>query len=38
MADVVGSELGWNALQKKTEIERSLAILADKHGVEFQSR
>ena len=35
MADVVGSELGWNDLQKKAEIERSLAILADKHGVEF---
>jgi glycerol-3-phosphate dehydrogenase len=35
MAAVVGSELGWNDLQKKTEIERSLAILADKHGVEF---
>jgi glycerol-3-phosphate dehydrogenase len=37
MADVVGSELGWNALQKQTEIERSLNILADKHGVTFES-
>lgn len=35
MADVVGSGLGWNALQKKTEMERALAILADKHGVKF---
>ena len=35
MADVVGSELGWNAVQKKTEMERSLAILADKHSVKF---
>jgi glycerol-3-phosphate dehydrogenase len=35
MADVVGSELGWDALQKKTEMERSLAILADKHSVKF---
>jgi glycerol-3-phosphate dehydrogenase len=37
MAEVVGSELGWNALQKKNEIERSLDILADKHGVKFES-
>ena len=35
MADVVGSELGWNALQKKNEMECALAILADKHGVTF---
>ena len=35
MADVVGSELGWNDLQKKNEVERALAILADKHGVTF---
>ena len=35
MADVVGSELGWDASQKKAEIERSLEILADKHEVKF---
>ena len=35
IADVVGSELGWNASQKKSEMERSLDILADKHGVKF---
>ena len=35
MADVVGSGLGWNALQKKNEMECALAILADKHGVKF---
>jgi glycerol-3-phosphate dehydrogenase len=35
MADVVGCELGWNGSQKQTEIERSLDILADKHGVTF---
>lgn len=35
MADVVGSELGWNASQKKNEVERALAILADKHSVTF---
>ena len=35
MADVVGSELGWNSLQKKSEVERTLAILADKHSVTF---
>jgi glycerol-3-phosphate dehydrogenase len=35
MADVVGSGLGWNAAQKKIEMERSLDILADKHGVKF---
>ena len=37
MADVVGCELGWNASQKQTEIERSLDILADKHSVTFES-
>jgi glycerol-3-phosphate dehydrogenase len=35
MADVVGSGLGWNASQKKNEVERALAILADKHSVTF---
>jgi glycerol-3-phosphate dehydrogenase len=35
MADVVGSGLGWNALQKENEMERTLAILADKHDVKF---
>lgn len=35
MADVVGSGLGWNDLQKKNELERALDILADKHGVKF---
>jgi glycerol-3-phosphate dehydrogenase len=37
MAEVVGIELGWNALQIKNEVERSLDILADKHGVTFES-
>jgi glycerol-3-phosphate dehydrogenase len=37
MAEVVGSELGWNALQKQNEVERSLDILADKHSVTFES-
>jgi len=35
MADVVGCDLGWDASQKQSEIERSLDILADKHGVKF---
>jgi len=35
MADVVDSELGWNASQKKNEVERTLDILADKHAVKF---
>ena len=35
MADVVACELGWDASQKQCEIERSLDILADKHGVTF---
>jgi len=35
IAEVVGSELGWNDSQRKSEIERSLDILADKHSVEF---
>ena len=37
MAEVVGSELGWDALQIKNEVERSLDILADKHSVTFES-
>jgi len=35
MADVVGSELGWDDSQKKSEVERALDILADKHAVKF---
>ena len=35
MADVVGFELGWNASQTENEVERSLAILEDKHAVKF---
>jgi glycerol-3-phosphate dehydrogenase len=37
MAEVVGSELEWDALQIKNEVERSLDILADKHSVTFES-
>jgi glycerol-3-phosphate dehydrogenase len=35
MADAVGAGLGWDAGQKQAEVKRALAILADKHGVEF---
>jgi len=35
MAEAVGAGLGWNAGQKKGEVERALVILKDRHGVEF---
>jgi glycerol-3-phosphate dehydrogenase len=35
LADAVGAGLGWNADEKKEEVERSLVILKDRHGVEF---
>ena len=38
MAEVVGTELRWNVLQIKNEVERSLDILADKHEVIFESQ
>jgi len=37
MAEVVACELGWDAAQTQSEIERSLDILADKHSVTFES-
>lgn len=33
LADVFGNELGWDAEQKAAEVARTLAILAEKHGV-----
>ena len=35
LADALEVDLGWNKGQKKAEIERTLATLKDKHGVEF---
>jgi glycerol-3-phosphate dehydrogenase len=37
MAEAVGTGLGWDPGQKKAEVQRALAVLADKHGVEFQT-
>lgn len=33
LAEVMGNALGWNNTEKKTEIERTVEILQDKHGV-----
>jgi glycerol-3-phosphate dehydrogenase len=35
LADALEVDLGWNKGQKKAEIERTLATLKDKHGVDF---
>ena len=33
LADTLGEALGWDEARKKAEVERALAILADRHGV-----
>ena len=33
LADALGDALGWGAEQKKAEVKRALALLADRHGV-----
>jgi hypothetical protein len=33
LADVLGVALGWNAKQKRTEVERAVKLLEDKHGL-----
>jgi glycerol-3-phosphate dehydrogenase len=35
LADYLGQALGWSKTQKESEVERSIAILADKHGVKM---
>jgi glycerol-3-phosphate dehydrogenase len=35
LADALGDSLGWDGLQKKAEVMRTLGILADKHQVEL---
>lgn len=35
MADAVSAGLGWDADQKKAEVDRARVILKDRHGVEF---
>lgn len=33
LADVLGDALGWDTRQKKVEVERTIVILGDRHGV-----
>ena len=33
LADALGESLGWDGLQKKAEVSRTIEILADKHAV-----
>ncbi|MGZ9221703.1 MAG: glycerol-3-phosphate dehydrogenase/oxidase, partial [Anaerolineales bacterium] len=35
LADVFGNALGWKAEQKAAEVQRTLSILADRHGVQL---
>ncbi|MBM3152698.1 MAG: hypothetical protein FJZ96_10960, partial [Chloroflexi bacterium] len=35
LSDWLGDALGWDAQQKKAEIERSAQILADRHGIQL---
>ncbi|MBN1429113.1 MAG: glycerol-3-phosphate dehydrogenase/oxidase [Anaerolineae bacterium] len=38
IAEVVGGALEWTDGERKREIDRTLAVLADRHGVEFENR
>jgi glycerol-3-phosphate dehydrogenase len=35
LADVLGDSLGWSSEQKNAEVERTLRLLADRHGVQL---
>ncbi|MCX6036865.1 MAG: glycerol-3-phosphate dehydrogenase/oxidase [Chloroflexi bacterium] len=35
LANALGDTLGWDGLRKKTEVERAIKILADRHGVQL---
>ena len=35
LADVLGDSLGWGSEQKTSEVERTLRLLADRHGVQL---
>jgi len=35
LADIIGNSLSWDAEQRQIEVQRTLSILADRHGVRF---